>query len=80
MTRLIVGENGKKIEQIASTQNRAIEEVKAGIIQQTNPQILLQRFIEPNEIASLVTYLCSPISVATNGASLRVDSGVLEII
>lgn len=68
------------IEQIATVQNVEVAQLKAGIIQQTNPHILLQRFIEPKEIASLVTYLSSPISVATNGASLRADSGVLKVI
>lgn len=68
------------IEQIATIQNTDIETLKMGIIQQTNPHILLQRFIEPEEIASLVTYIASPISVATNGASIRADSGVLKIV
>jgi NAD(P)-dependent dehydrogenase (short-subunit alcohol dehydrogenase family) len=37
---------------------------------------LLQRLINPEEIASLVAYLASPLSSATNGAALRVDGGV----
>lgn len=70
----------KVVEQIAEAQNLEVEQMKNAIIQQSNPQILMQRFIEPNEIASLVTYLASPLSIATNGASLRVDSGVLKTI
>ncbi len=70
----------KVVEQIAKAQNLEVEQMKNAIIQQSNPQILMQRFIEPNEIASLVTYLASPLSIATNGASLRADSGVLKII
>lgn len=42
-----------------------------------NPTSLLQRFIEPSEIANLVLYLASPVSSATNGAALRADGGVL---
>ncbi|WP_375389597.1 SDR family oxidoreductase [uncultured Amnibacterium sp.] len=38
---------------------------------------LLQRFIEPSEIANLVLYLASPVSSATNGATLRAEGGVL---
>ncbi|SFT96639.1 NAD(P)-dependent dehydrogenase, short-chain alcohol dehydrogenase family [Algoriphagus locisalis] len=68
------------VEQIAGTQNLSVEQMKAGIIQQTNPDSLLQRFIDPSEIASLAAYLASPLSIATNGASLRADGGVLRQI
>ncbi|WP_333474152.1 SDR family oxidoreductase [Zunongwangia sp. HRR-M8] len=68
------------IEQIAGAQNIEIDDMKSSIIQQSNPHILLQRFIDPKEIANLVSYLSSPLSIATNGASLRADSGVLKTI
>ena len=68
------------VEQIAEAQNLELEQMKTAIVQQTNPHILLQRFINPSEIASLATYLSSPLSIATNGASLRADSGVLKTI
>lgn len=68
------------IEYIAKEQNQEIELMKNTIIQQSNPHILLQRFINPNEIANLAVYLSSPLSVATNGTSLRADSGTLKII
>ena len=42
------------------------------------PASLLQRFALPEEVASLVTYVCSPLSSATNGAALRVDGGVVR--
>lgn len=42
-----------------------------------NQTSLLQRFIEPAEIANLVVYLASSLSSATNGAAVRVDGGVL---
>lgn len=70
----------KVIRQIAKTQNSTIEKMKADIIQQTNPHIFLQRFIKPSEIATLATYLASPLALATNGASIRADSGVLQVI
>jgi NAD(P)-dependent dehydrogenase (short-subunit alcohol dehydrogenase family) len=41
---------------------------------------LLQRLIEPGEIAHLVAYLASPLSAATNGAALRVEGGLLRSI
>lgn len=68
------------VKKIAQTQNTSAEQIKNMIIQQTNPHSLLQRFIEPTEIAALTAYLSSPISIATNGACIRADGGVLKTI
>ncbi|KIC64264.1 SDR family NAD(P)-dependent oxidoreductase [Chryseobacterium taiwanense] len=68
------------MENIAESQNLDVEVMKNAVLQQSNAHILLQRFIDPSEMASLATYLSSPLSVATNGASLRADSGVLKIV
>lgn len=68
------------VEQIATTQDLSVEQMKNIIIQQSNPHSLLQRFIEPSEIAHLVAYLSSPLSLATNGSSLRADGGVLKTV
>ncbi len=42
------------------------------------PSSLLKRFETPEEIASLVTFVCSPVASAINGAALRVDGGVVR--
>jgi len=42
------------------------------------PTSLLKRFATPEEVASLVTFVASPLSAATNGAALRVDGGVVR--
>ncbi|MEN0054776.1 MAG: SDR family oxidoreductase [Mucilaginibacter sp.] len=39
---------------------------------------IIKRFITPDEIANLVTFIASPLSSATNGASLRADGGVIK--
>ncbi len=44
------------------------------------PQSLLQRLIEPEEIANMVAYLASPLSSATTGGALRVDGGYVDAI
>jgi NAD(P)-dependent dehydrogenase (short-subunit alcohol dehydrogenase family) len=44
------------------------------------PQSLIQRLIEPEEIAHLVTYLASPLASATTGGALRVDGGYVDSI
>jgi NAD(P)-dependent dehydrogenase (short-subunit alcohol dehydrogenase family) len=67
------------IESIAAAQSVPVEALKASIIEQ-NTTTLLQRFIEPDEIASMVAYLASPLASATNGAAVRVDGGVLTAV
>jgi NAD(P)-dependent dehydrogenase (short-subunit alcohol dehydrogenase family) len=44
------------------------------------PQSLLQRLIEPEEIANLVVYLASPLASATTGGAVRVDGGYVDAI
>jgi NAD(P)-dependent dehydrogenase (short-subunit alcohol dehydrogenase family) len=44
------------------------------------PQSLLQRLIEPEEIANMVVYLASPLASATTGGALRVDGGYVDAI
>ena len=41
---------------------------------------LLQRLIEPEEIAHMVAYLASPLASATTGAAVRVDGGYIDSI
>lgn len=64
------------VGQISQDQMMSTEELKAAIIA-GNATSLLQRFIEPGEIANLALYLASPLSSATNGAAVRADGGVL---
>jgi NAD(P)-dependent dehydrogenase (short-subunit alcohol dehydrogenase family) len=51
-------------------------DMKAAIAQ-GNATSLVQRFLDPAELASLTTYLASPLSAATNGSALRADGGTL---
>ncbi|KQQ08964.1 SDR family NAD(P)-dependent oxidoreductase [Rathayibacter sp. Leaf296] len=44
------------------------------------PNSLLQRLIEPEEIANMVVYLASPLASATTGAAVRVDGGYIDAI
>jgi NAD(P)-dependent dehydrogenase (short-subunit alcohol dehydrogenase family) len=64
------------VRRIAEAQAMDADDLKAAIIGQ-NQASLVQRFLDPREIASLALYLASPLSSATNGAALRADGGVL---
>jgi NAD(P)-dependent dehydrogenase (short-subunit alcohol dehydrogenase family) len=67
------------VEGIAAAQSMPVDEIRAGIAA-GNRTSLLQRFIEPAEIANLALYLASPVSSATNGAALRADGGTLTTL
>ncbi|MCM3779655.1 SDR family NAD(P)-dependent oxidoreductase [Microbacterium hydrocarbonoxydans] len=64
------------VEAIARSSGTSESEMREAIIGQ-NRTSLLERFIDPREIAHLAAYLASPVASATNGAALRADGGVL---
>src|SRR5256712_1689586 len=68
------------LDQIA--QSRGIEQsvVEKEFFKTVRPGSLLKRFASTDEVASLVTFIASPLSAATNGAALRVDGGVIRSI
>lgn len=56
------------------------DEAQREFMRAHRPQSLLQRLIEPEEIANMVTYLASPLASATTGGALRVDGGYVDSI
>lgn len=58
----------------------AWDEAQREFMRQHRPQSLLQRLIEPEEIANMVTYLASPLASATTGAAVRADGGYVDSI
>jgi NAD(P)-dependent dehydrogenase (short-subunit alcohol dehydrogenase family) len=57
---------------------KSFAEFEEFFFREVRPTSLLKRFATPEEVAALITYLCSPLSAATNGAALRVDGGVVK--
>ncbi|PSK88105.1 NAD(P)-dependent dehydrogenase (short-subunit alcohol dehydrogenase family) [Murinocardiopsis flavida] len=56
------------------------EQAQREFMREHRPQSLLQRLIEPEEIANMVVYLSSPFASATTGAAVRVDGGYVDAI
>ncbi|MCX5563177.1 SDR family NAD(P)-dependent oxidoreductase [Streptomyces sp. NBC_00038] len=56
------------------------DEAQRAFMREYRPQSLLQRLIEPEEIANLVVYLSSDQASATTGGAVRVDGGYVDSI
>ncbi len=71
---------GNFIEDLAKAGNISIEEVEKDFFKNMRPTSLLQRFASVEEIADTVAYYASPLASATNGASVRVEGGLIRSI
>lgn len=68
------------VEDLAKQQNLSRSEMEEAFFKTARPTSLIQRFATPEEIANLVCFVSSPLASAINGASLRVDGGVVKSI
>ncbi|MGI8772953.1 MAG: SDR family NAD(P)-dependent oxidoreductase [Acidobacteriaceae bacterium] len=66
------------LETQAKEKGTSKEEAEKNFFKHDRPSSLLQRFATPEEVANLAVYVASELSVATNGAPLRVDGGVVR--
>ena len=63
---------------LAATAKQSPAEFEKEFFRSMRPTSLLQRFASVDEVAHTVTYLCSPLASATNGAAVRADGGVIR--
>ncbi len=66
------------VGKLAADAKQSPAEFEKEFFRTMRPTSLLQRFAKVEEVAHLVTYLCSPLASATNGAAMRADGGVLR--
>jgi NAD(P)-dependent dehydrogenase (short-subunit alcohol dehydrogenase family) len=69
---------GDFVETLAKADGKSFPEFETEFFQKVRPTSLIKRFASPEEVASLVTYVASPLASATTGAALRVDGGVIK--
>ena len=60
--------------------NKTPDQIGRDFVAEHRPSSLLGRLIKPSEIASLVAYVASPLSAATNGAALRAEGGLVQSV
>jgi len=63
---------------LAKEQKLSPAEFEKEFFRNVRPSSLLKRFTKPEEVAAVVTFVCSPASSAINGAALRADGGVVK--
>lgn len=68
------------VHELAAEQKTEDAAVEREFFRSMRPTSLLKRFAKPEEVAAMVTFVCSALSSATNGAALRVDGGVVRSI
>ena len=69
---------GDFVAAMAAQAGKPIAEVEDEFFEKVRPTSLIKRFATSEEVASLVTYLASPLASATTGSALRVDGGVVR--
>jgi NAD(P)-dependent dehydrogenase (short-subunit alcohol dehydrogenase family) len=69
---------GDFVETLAKAEGKTLDAFEKEFFEKVRPTSLIQRFATPEEVASLVTYLASPLASATTGAAMRVDGGVIK--
>jgi NAD(P)-dependent dehydrogenase (short-subunit alcohol dehydrogenase family) len=69
---------GDFVDALAKAEGTSAKAVEAEFFAKARPTSLIKRFATPEEVASLVAYVASPLASATTGAALRVDGGVIK--
>lgn len=71
---------GEFRSRLAAAQGVDLATVEREFFATARPSSIIQRFATPDEVASMIAYVCSAQASATTGASLRVDGGVVRSI
>lgn len=62
---------GDFVDALAKEEGKSFEDFEQQFFEKIRPTSLIKRFASPEEVASLVAYIASPLASATTGAALR---------
>jgi NAD(P)-dependent dehydrogenase (short-subunit alcohol dehydrogenase family) len=68
------------VDALTKSEEKSFDEFEKEFFEKVRPTSLIKRFASPQEVASLVAYIASPLASATTGAALRVDGGVIKSV
>ena len=68
------------VDRLAANQGVDRHAVEREFFEKARPTSLLKRFATTEEVAAVVTFVCSPAASAINGAAVRADGGVVRSI
>jgi NAD(P)-dependent dehydrogenase (short-subunit alcohol dehydrogenase family) len=68
------------VSNLATQEKMSAAEFEKQFFKNARPSSILKRFIETDEIANVVAFVCSPLASAITGAAVRADGGVVRSI
>ena len=71
---------GTFVSQMAAAQGMDVATAEKQFFATARPTSVIRRFATPDEVAAMISFVCSAPASATTGAALRVDGGVVRAI
>jgi NAD(P)-dependent dehydrogenase (short-subunit alcohol dehydrogenase family) len=66
------------LEFLANEHNTDIETAGLDLLKRSRSSSLIERIADAEEVANMAAFLASPLSALTNGASIRVEGGIVD--
>ncbi len=66
------------VAELARQKNLSPEEFEQEFFKTMRPTSLIKRFLQPEEVANVTVFACSPEASAINGATLRAEGGLIK--
>ena len=70
----------RSIRAAAADTGESVEAFLSHFFRENEPTSIAGRYLTPEELADTALYYCSPLSRAVNGASVRIDGGIVRHI